>query len=683
VARISHLTPAISDGRIVFVDRDRIICLALGDGKQLWKTDRPAFKEHKMRYEIRITDMCTLVAHGDRFYLAQVEPDRKIDWRRTRASLHAFDAATGERLWGRAVAEWGWAHPTDIFCHSGLVWAHDYAEPLVVGLDPDTGEVKRKCSNEKAFGNGHHHRCYRNKATERFMFTGYRGTELIDWDRGTVSLNHWVRSTCRMGVMPCNGLLYAGPHPCDCYIQSKLKGFVALAPRAAEEAVSNKKDRLERGPAFDRQANLKTGRQDWPTYRHDAQRSGFATCELPAKIEPLWEADLGARPLACTIAGGSVFVASAANSVCALGANDGKIRWTAHAAGIVDTPPTIHEGLALFGSADGHVYCVDAKDGQLAWRFRAAPRDRRIIAYGRLESAWPVHGSVLVSDGRALVVAGRSSFLDGGLFAYALDPKTGKVIEEKTVCTPHDIEVNWGRNQKVFTGAKSDILVAAGNGVYMRQVLLFGKEPAGQSRHIRTTAGFLDESWFNRTNWFLGYEPCGELLIASGDRAFGIKKFEKMNPNTAFFTPGEKGYEMYCSDPADRPPAKPPMNPRKKRPPAKVGPTGRPSTGSNTRFEKPGKRLWQVRVPVRVIAMVRTGRTLFAAGTPDVLEEKDPYAAYEGRRGGVLLAVSVSAGKILGKYELESAPVYDGMAAAGGRLYISTVDGKVRCFGPR
>ena len=697
VARISHLTPAISDGRVVFINRDSLVCLSLKDGKELWRVKRPAFEEHKMRYEIRISDMCTLVAHGGKVYLAQIQPDRRIDWRSTKATMHVFDGATGKHLWQRDIAEWGWAHPTDIFCHSGLVWVHDYKESLVLGLDPDTGRVKRKTSNHKAFNNGHHHRCYRNKATERFMFTGYRGTELIDWDKGTVSLNHWVRGSCRLGVMPCNGLLYATPHPCDCYIQSKLNGFVALGPRNASPARPAKpRDRLEKGPAYGKIGNGKSeigNGKDWPTYRHDPQRSGVTAGEVSAKLKPLWQVDLGGRPSACTVAGGSVYVSCLDDhSVYALDSGSGKQRWRVTAGGNVNTPPTVHGGLVLFGSADGTVHCVRAADGRTVWRFRPAPADPRIIAYGRLESVRPVHGSVLVrpstgsGQGVAHVVAGRSSFLDGGLIACRLDVKTGKLLEEKKIHTPHDMKVNWGRDQAVFTGAKSDILVAGDAGVYLRQILLFpnrGAATTKPSRHIRTTAGFLDDSWFNRTGFFLGREPCGEYVIAAGGRSFGVKAYPRLEANTGFFTFADKGYEVYCADTTNRPAPKPPRRKRPRKPITTVPRTGRPSSGSNSRFEKPSKRLWQIRLPIRVIAMVRAGGTLFAAGTPDVLDKADPYAAYRGARGGLMKAIAVADGKILAEYKLDAAPVYDGLAAAGGRLYVSTTTGKIICFGPK
>ena len=72
-------------------------------------------------------------------------------------------------------------------------------------------------------------------------------------------------------------------------------------------------------------------------------------------------------------------------------------------------PPSIYHGLALFGCADGWVITLRVADGQLVWRFRAAPDDGQLVSYGQLESVWPAPGSVLVQDGSVYFVAGRSS----------------------------------------------------------------------------------------------------------------------------------------------------------------------------------------------------------------------------------------------------------------------------------
>ena len=87
-----------------------------------------------------------------------------------------------------------------------------------------------------------------------------------------------------------------------------------------------------------------------------------------------------------------------------------------------------------------------------------------------------------------------------------------------------------------------------------------------------------------------------------------------------------------------------------------------------------------MQVPVDGRAMVLAGDTLFVAGAPDVIREDDSLAAIEGRLGGRLWAVSKKDGAKLAEYEIDSPPVFDGMIAAGGRIYIVTRDGKVRCW---
>ena len=144
------------------------------------------------------------------------------------------------------------------------------------------------------------------------------------------------------------------------------------------------------------------------------------------EIQVAWQTDLGGKLTSPVIADGLLLVAETdKHYVHALDAVTGEIRWTFVAGARIDSPPTIDEGRVLFGSADGHVYCLRLDDGRLIWRFRAAPRDRSIIVNGQLESAWPVPGNVLVIDGVAYFAAGRNSYLDGGMYFYKLDAATG------------------------------------------------------------------------------------------------------------------------------------------------------------------------------------------------------------------------------------------------------------------
>jgi outer membrane protein assembly factor BamB len=98
---------------------------------------------------------------------------------------------------------------------------------------------------------------------------------------------------------------------------------------------------------------------------------------------------------------------------------------------------------------------------------------------------------------------------------------------------------------------------------------------------------------------------------------------------------------------------------------------------------KAADRQWETRVPVRVTAMALAGETLVAAGPPDVVDPDDPLGAFEGRKGAKLWLVSTSDGTRLAEHELDSPPVFDGMAVADGRVYLSTQDGHVVCMGAR
>jgi len=85
-------------------------------------------------------------------------------------------------------------------------------------------------------------------------------------------------------------------------------------------------------------------------------------------------------------------------------------------------------------------------------------------------------------------------------------------------------------------------------------------------------------------------------------------------------------------------------------------------------------------VPVLARAMVLAGESLFLAGPPDPFATKNPTAALEGKKGGLLVTVAPDTGKTISSHSLASPPVFDGMAAAGGRLYLATQGGQVICM---
>jgi hypothetical protein len=105
---------------------------------------------------------------------------------------------------------------------------------------------------------------------------------------------------------------------------------------------------------------------------------------------------------------------------------------------------------------------------------------------------------------------------------------------------------------------------------------------------------------------------------------------------------------------------------------------------------------WSDDTPVQVNSMVLTDNALFVAGPPDVVDEEqsvktllnaetqkklaEQSAAFEGKRNALLVAVSRDDGVKLASYRLDFVPRFDGLIAANGRLYISTLNGAVICL---
>ena len=665
--RVTHLLLASRGTRIYLLDRDRVVALDMQSGAKLWEAPRPKSDRYTSRYHHLMSDMCTLVATDEALLLCQLEPiQKRIGWRVIKARVRAYSPGTGTILWTRPCGNWGHFCVPDLFVTGGLAWLHDSTDMVMLGIDPVTGAEKRRLSTETAFTNGHHHRCHRNKATERYLMTSYRGFEFLDWDGNETDLNHWVRGACRLGGMPCNGLLYATPHPCDCYITGKLNGLIALAPASAKATAGKPGGqesgdrsqgaggRLEKGPAYEGnpKSEIRNPKSDdWPTYRHDAGRSGSTRVGVPADLKPRWTCELSGCLSAPVVGEGRVLVASVdTHGIHAIDAATGGHLWSYTADGRVDTPPTLHKGLALFGCRNGSVYALRASDGELAWRFRAAPEERLIAAFGRLESAWPLHGSVLVQADKAYVAAGRSSFLDGGMYGWCLDPVSGSVLSEERITDEQSMVVDTGRTPDSHYGLIADLLVGDGDGVFMRHRRLFGEQKGSKTRwdgRLGATAGMLDDSWFNRTYWMLDGKVQGETLVHDGDAVYAVRTFKERG-HGGFIEAGQANYKLAATD---------------------------RRTGSKTRDR------WVRPVSPRIRAMALAGTTLLCAGTPDVLDPKEPWAAYEGRRGGVLLAVSTVDGKTLTELEVAGGPVRDGIAVADENVYITTNDGRVHCFG--
>ncbi len=709
-------TLASSGNRVFYQNLQEIVSLDAATGQVLWQSQRGAAAKRPGWSSPTLVVVDDILLSADREAPEETAPnDARVQWRVTfkaagrdeKGELIAFSAVDGKRLWSCRSAD-AYTTGPDVFFADGLVWTSaisgGWSGGFTEGRDLHTGEIKRRIDTASAYAKVHHHRCYPNKATDRFIFLGRSGTSTIDLRDSSKHLRHsWVRGACSYGVLPCNGLLYAPPHPCACYIQSKISGFFALAPRSTDSppAVG---EQLEKGPAYGNPSDLQptaSGLQpssDWPTYRHDAARSGATNSPVPADIVEIWSVKVGSQLTAPVIAGGRLFVADkSTHRLHAVKAHNGDRIWSFTAGGSIDSPPTVSGERVIFGCRDGRVYCLRARDGNLIWCFRAAPESRFIVSYGQLESVWPIHGSVLVLDGSVYFAAGRSSYLDGGLHLYRLDAASGRILAHTVQYTrDHNTGAQLETNKRGFDmpGDLPDILSFDGDSIYMRSSR-FDKSCNKQDEtrpHLFSPAGFLDDSWWHRTYWVYGdhmtsgpfgwttsgiLAASGRLLLLTEDRIYGFGrtdlKWSQVLPrgSTLMGTHHGESYRFFSVQ-------KTPTRIKD------VIDTADISFGQMQNMPDLSRLTyqWKRESPIWARGMVLSGDRIFAGGLIDEYDKTDPEAGIEGRNGWSLQVMGAENGDKLAEYSFDSGlPVLDGFAVARRRLYFSTTEGVVHCYG--
>jgi len=192
VRNILPLTLAVADGRVFFQNYTHVVALDARSGQVVWRAPRPGPRQ---RYAWLAP---TLVVKDGIVLSADRAPDKPVDtgaedknaleWRvsanhlLTEGQIMAFDARTGKRLWTAPCHE-GFNSPVDIFVINGTVWSGVLAwgrQPGITRvLDLRTGRVvAERPPDQKTYTIGFGHtRCYRHKATTRYILQGRSGVE--------------------------------------------------------------------------------------------------------------------------------------------------------------------------------------------------------------------------------------------------------------------------------------------------------------------------------------------------------------------------------------------------------------------------------------------------------------------------------------------------------------------------
>lgn len=489
------------------------------------------------------------------------------------------------------------------------------------------------------------------------LVTNSRGCSVLDLSGAKPNSIYFggVRGGCIEGAVPAHGLFYAAQNNCRCS-PAQVPGFSAFGPC---DSVPSKEDFekvrvVERGPAYGAvQAAAPTGDEgQWPMMFHDSARSSATPVVIASKLKLAWttpvapssaqspESAIGgawrsrlSSSLTAPVSAGTLVVAASVDGgqVLALDRTSGKIAWTYAAGGRIDSPPTLHQGLCVFGSHDGWVYALRAADGELAWRTRLAPVERRMVSFAQVESVWPAIGSVLAHEGRIYASAGRSSESDGGLVFACLDAGTGQQTWAKQVAsgprrTNDVLRLSAGKLNWYFTD------LDAGTGA--------GEVKPPPQKAAGSLEGIMDGTWTRigtrRSGGVALGQISAEMWATTADAAFGFEAKSR-----ACF-----GIPLKIAQTTSRPSAQ--------------------------------QYLWRATLAngKQAEAMALTKDAVVLAGrTCDTAKNPDP-----ARTAGFLMLLSATDGKILFEAPLPAPPAYQGIAIRTDAVYVTLQDGTLVCF---
>ena len=458
---------------------DSLVALDLATGKPLWKND-----------EVKGYHSFNLVAAENAVFLANNDFAHGKDKPSVGAYSHLvrIDGPSGKTAFNVDIPKLG--VPSETSWNYKLRYKDGLLLPAyggaVVTFDAKNGELVGKpyempgktYQDPPLF-------CSTIRGTSDGFLTG-KFSRFVDVKDGYYSALTVGRSGCDRGSYPAYGLIYSGDDSCGC--TSWLRGWISLHSRDYSELAVPTDDRLVKGPAYGPVTVAPAAANDWPVMLGAPDRLGHATSKLGANLKELKKVqipvDIPDGPITVdwknqndicgsitppVVVGSTAYLAATHQQrLYAVDFTTGSVKWSFPAGGRIDSPPTIYQGLCLFGCRDGWVYALRASDGALVWKFLVAPDHRQIVNSGQLENASPVFGSVMILRDKLFVHAGRHNQADGGIPLWRLDPRTG-VIEKSAIIgdtgsssrEANDFATSDGQ------GRISDILTTTADGKYL------------------------------------------------------------------------------------------------------------------------------------------------------------------------------------------------------------------------
>ncbi|MGC9329671.1 MAG: PQQ-binding-like beta-propeller repeat protein, partial [Candidatus Hinthialibacter sp.] len=256
-------------------------------------------------------------------------------------------------------------------------------------------------------------------------------------------------------------------------------------------------------------------------FRADAARSGCTDQPLPEQLKLRWTYAAGHAPQPAwqaddtrmdfdyayhtVLSDGRVYFGSSADGkIYALDADSGEETWSFFTDGPVRFAPAIWKDRLFAVSDDGFLYCLDKKTGYLLWKKYGAKEEQRILGNDRIISKWAARGAPLVDHDTVYFAAG--IWPSEGIYFHALDAENGK--DKWTNEESGSLEMLQPHSAMSKSGASAQGYLAAGGGILL--------SPTG-----RAVPAAFDERNGNFKYFHLNkYSPAGGSSIAVAGRGF-------------------------------------------------------------------------------------------------------------------------------------------------------------------
>ena len=393
---------------------------------------------------------------------------------------------------------------------------------------------------------------------------------------------------------------------------------------------------------------------DWPTLRGDAARSGYTAEAIPNQLSERWRIKLPHKPRPSwptaermkfdrafqpIIMGELViFGSSADDQVYALDATTGQVAWTFFTDAPIRFAPAGWRDRIFVASDDGCLYALALKDGKLLWKHRGGPAGESVIGNERMTSKWPARGGPVVFGDVVYYAAG--VWPSDGVFLHAIDAASGKVVWSNSETGQMMMGQPHGGAEAYSGVSAQGALVATTNRLFM---------PTGRAvpaAYDRATGKFL-------------YYHLQKNNQRGGSMAMAVDEF--MFNDGAFFDAekGDLAFELGHGAAVSVPGGL-------------VRSEGRSLTAYKwkTIYQKKEGKFLELRRPFssRLISMEHEVLDFIVAGSDAICGQDGRVSAIDYSRQRTVWWSAPVQGKALG------------LAAANGRLVVSTDEGFIYCF---